>query len=940
MGFKSIINFLKKIGLLRMTSGSFSGKNKYDNYEFMEAKDYKGDKEEAKKKNKDLEDKSIKKTGRKVLYYVSWVVFALLLLIYTSNGAMFLSFILVLIWMILIAYIKRYVNGQYSPKKIIASFLSITFISLILLSYVGEDTSWKRYSDMSFTTNFEWTEDLSANYTEQETDLEMAYSGPFYFGSFDGLDEYSKMYSLARGQRVEKIVEVMDETIGYLNELELSVKEERGIMDWYIFKIATLDPSTKDAILPFIDKSTEYAFEQNLSLEFLNTLKEELEDMDRNAEWGFLTYTKFIAIQDLIKSYDNEIQDMHSKLATLYYYLESDNDLYKAINDELDYKIQHYSENISEYSQKAFFNMQSLLLEEKLLVTADYYFAQDAIAHVQAKSLDLEKAIDLYNGSKLVLDDDTINFMRESNNAFKELANGWKEYLDSIPKENLLNESFLSFEETDIPTAYAIGNPFTWLGSTVKSVAKGGWNISKAGASYAWDKTKAATVAVKNVAISGVKTVGKTIGVGLDIASATTMTGYGLFFSDSWANWADSAKDNYKKVWSNFKEGKSGSQVYGDALKGMDKLENISEKIVSTVIEKTLGTGVTSKTMGFAAKTVVGFFTGLAKDSYVVLDPSTSEADTLKALGSLAMTVAGGSQSVMKGSQSLKIIGTGSKSLAKKSLAIIAKASPKTAIKTLKSLVTKKGLINFGKSSFKIAEKTSKGSLNIAKKGYKFFKGNIKDGVPSTVKDLFKKQPIQNVFKTALGMGEEGLVKNSIGLLNNIIGATVDNYPSIFEELSKEYSIEVDTFKNLYKYEEGVKEPIKKTPIKKVSTPIVETSTKNTDPEPKEDYYNESEEEYWADDSDNEEDYSESEDNMFGDFDFTIMEKSMKCLNDGGYPDENGSELAGGWDAPGGGCNYPGDELDNFDSNSGMPDCSYCVNADDPNQCNLDCYTY
>jgi len=686
----------------------------------------------------------------------------------------------------------------------ISILLIITLTSFLLLGVTeNEKKNWEEYTDMNFSTDFEWDSSLMDAYASQETALEASYAGPFFFGEFDGVNEYTQMYSAARNERVEDIINVMDDSIDYMNDLEDLVKNQRGTLDWYIFKIAALSPGMREVLLPYIDRGTENAIAQNLKLEFLNSLKKELSSGKKNAEWGFLTYTKYVTILDLVQSYTDEINDMNKILVTLYYILEDNNEVYQEINKELDDRLESNSLKIGELVHKLNYNSASLIHEEKLLFTADYYFAKDTVTYIEQELIKFDRKISEYSEQKEDIDTEVFDFVKGMKEKFVIYKNDLKKYLDSIPSDKLLQESEVKLEANLIvPMAYAgWGNPFTILGSAFKSATDVASSIGKAGIDMAWDTTKAIGSGVSNVVtevvkggvnltIATAKTAGTVVGVGLDVVNATVKTGVDVYYASNHSERVAAIKKNYKEVATNFKEGKSGSEVYNTAVKGLEGVEIVAEQVIAGVTSHLLGgPGYTSQTLGFLAKVGVGFFTGLAKDSYTILNPQASTADTMMAIGSMFMTFVGGSQSVMKGSQALNITKTVGKETLKKAGKLSTKYSLNTAkgwfkggfVATLKRSLSRSSLKTVGKKSAEVMVKTKNTLVKKSKDGLSYLKGNIKKEVPDAFETVFKSKKGEDglgmAFKKLLGMATDEKTKwsEAVGLFNNFIGAIADN---------------------------------------------------------------------------------------------------------------------------------------------------------------------
>jgi hypothetical protein len=683
-------------------------------------------------------------------------------------------------------------GGQKSNviKIISGAVIGALFVYFVSSFFRNNTPNWEAARNASFSADFEWTEELVDGYISQESQVEVGYSGPFYFGKFAGVDEYTQKYTEARDWRVDQIVNLMGETLEDLNKLENNVKEERGVLDWYAFQMMGLEPELQEPLLEWLDYHTIVAMQNNHKLELMNALYEELQDQERNAEWGFMAYTLHVGTQDLVVAYSDEIAGLHARMAALYVALDSDNKVYADINHELDKKITSVSEDLNEVLHRVYFNGSSLAFEERLLFTADYYYAKDAMQFAQAELDKIDDAIKDYDADKPAIGDDELELMAELHDQLSLVVNDLDDYLDSVPKDKLVDHSELALAEDGIiPVAYA-GSTWDWVSSKVRSATNSAKDLATSTASVAWETTKAIASTSKDLAVGTLKVTGQTLGVALDATSATVKSGMDIaastYYGVSPEDTVATIRDNYSQAVKNFEQGTSGSQVYKDSLAIMEGAENLAQTVVEEAVKLTpLGEGATSATLGFIAKTTVGFVTGGAKDIYVALDPTTSDADTMTALAGLVMTATGGSQSILKGSQALKIGGTSTKTLLQKTADVVKKLDPRKISKvfkdgigeTLKRGLSMSNLKSVGEGMSRSITNAVKRIPDNAKDTYHYLKGRVQTGVSDTYETLHNSVSIKEGFKKMFGLEvKEGTRATTqiINYLDNIVGSTID----------------------------------------------------------------------------------------------------------------------------------------------------------------------
>lgn len=685
--------------------------------------------------------------------------------------------------------IEQTTTSASKPKHRGRAFFGFLLILLGIGGYFwlnqDETKEWKDFDELTFSSDFEWTDNLREDYIDQETWSELSYAGPFYFGRFEGISEYTKKYSQARNWRTGEIIKVMHTTVDDFNDLEQKMIEMRGTLDWYVFKIIALEPSVQEPLLEMIDESNIIAFLNKGKIEYLNALNEQCKDVPKTAEEGFLCYSLHAGIQDMVLSYNEEVNEINTSLATLYLYLEHDVDIYQDLNKDLDKQMNPLMDDVNELMHTLYYKGSSLVYEERVLMTADYYFARDVVDSSKEQLADLEDAIDNYDADKESVGKEELAYLEAVRASLEDYTEEFEHALDTIDEDTLVSADELSFDDSYIiPRVYAIGNPFTWLGSKVKGAATGALDLTKAGANMAWSATKSTASAVKDITIGTVKTIGTGVGATLDAVDATVKTtidtSLNVYYGMDSEMIMNDIKNNYGQVVQNFKDGKSGSEIYQNGVKVLESAEDVPKLL----LEKTIGDGYTTRVLGFVAKTSIGFVTGAAKDAYTVLDPGASDADTLTSLAGLVMTAAGGTQSVMKGSQALGVAGKSSKSLVSKTVDMMKKLDGAElkgffkdgVFKTLKKAISKNTLQNLGDDAAGVMKNMWKSVTKNSKSGYEYLRKNVKDGVSSAYQGMFDPTTYKSAFKSMFGMADDaGALKNTIGYLDNIIGSTLDD---------------------------------------------------------------------------------------------------------------------------------------------------------------------
>lgn len=431
--------------------------------------------------------------------------------------------------------------------------------------------SKQKQVNLSLKPEFSWNQQLAEDYLGQENLLQVSYSGPFYFGNFAGLDEFTKNYTKARDQRSAEILKVSDESISYLNELEKQLRVERNLLDWYYLKISALNPGSREELWQRMDQANRLALLNYTKLTYLNTLQKDLEKLPKGAEWGFLAYQKYYLSIDLSQTYNDEIADLHGKLASLYRVLEKQHlPTYTQINQQLDEAMKPLADKENELVNKLAYNGASMAFQEKLLFTADYSYVSDLVANMEQELPKLKQAVADYKGGKEEITQDLLDVLNDQIGQYEEFTVNLKKYLASVPKSDLVTDKEYALpgsaggQVSWIPVANAgVYETMSWFGGKVSSAASTAIDLGKAGAGIAWDGTKAVVGTAVDTAVGGVKLAGKGIGTVLDAGSAVAKTPMdlvnGIYYGNSAKDILKTMGSNYVGVYNNFMNGTQGS---------------------------------------------------------------------------------------------------------------------------------------------------------------------------------------------------------------------------------------------------------------------------------------------------------------------------------------------------------------------------------------------
>jgi len=525
-------------------------------------------------------------------------------------------------------------------KKIIIMLASLAII--ISLNGCGEEPQ-SQFGP-------EWTPEQTQGFINRTSNEEMAYAGPFYFGNYDGINEESVSYSQMRNAKADEIIEVIDESIDILIALDTKLKQERDIFAWYIGQIQEIDEST----MSWTDKLLRATNPSHLSegLSNLILVQRKADDLPKSADWGFLQFQKFGGIVDLTDGYTYEAGSLMSRATALYYMLEVDqNTAYQDLNKEFISKLDPISEEINSLLNDLYRYNATVNYGQQLLVTGDYYFAEDSLEIIDSEIAKAKTSFEEYQGTNELLSEELLNLFKTKLAYLEDKRTVIATYLESIPKEELL---FTFEEETAsiIPTAYAKRNKTTWFNNPIKKAydtAKFAKDMTFAAVRVAGQEAK--KLYDKSGAHEALKDGAQILNVGLEYTNSTVeVTIYGIqgvYYQDmSWEDFKKKIKDENNEIHDRFVKGKLGKEQWDEVIRQVDNVQNSTKRFIDDTgelagltISIVTGSGkagnfVTkvTKNVGNEAKALIDTTTNFTKNIAIVMHPETSKEDTRKAL--------------------------------------------------------------------------------------------------------------------------------------------------------------------------------------------------------------------------------------------------------------------------------------------------------------------
>lgn len=509
-------------------------------------------------------------------------------------------------------------------------------------------------------TGAEMTDEQLMGYLQRELDSEMAYAGPFYFGSFEGVNAESANYSRQRNEKVDEIIGVLDEGIDKLIELDKKLKEEREIFEWYIGHIQEIDETT----MTYTDKLLRATNVNILSegLSNLILLQRKADKMAKSPEWGFVQFQKYGSVVELTNLYTLEAGSLMARATSLYYILDSDaNTAYQDLNNEFIAKLDPVSDEVTDILNELY-NLNAVLnYSEKLLFSTDHFFARETIVKVDAEISKANQTIANYTGTNELLSEDMLVLLKAKLQDLTDYRNQLVVYLDSIPNSELLVDDTSGETALLIQTAYAQMDIPGWFQKKVKDAVKT--------AKFAKDMTFAAVrvsgqklkdLYDKSGAHEAVKDGAQIVNAGLEGISSTVEIGIygiqGLYYGDgSWEDFNRKIEAEKKELYDKFVAGTLGKEQMDEIINQVNLFQNATKKFVEATSELSglttslltgsskLGKFVENVTKGAGneAKKVLDTATDFTKNIAIVMHPETSKEDTRKAMLNIYIALQG-----------------------------------------------------------------------------------------------------------------------------------------------------------------------------------------------------------------------------------------------------------------------------------------------------------
>lgn len=522
-----------------------------------------------------------------------------------------------------------------------ALLIIITVIVVAVAIAVGTKFSGPRGPQVKDPFTFDYKLDVEnvKSFTQGDDMATLLACTPFYAGAPPPPGQHTQEFDEARASKVDEIIADSDKLAEAAIGLKSDVEELRKALLDYLTICAKNDP-----------KATTFAKDaggEALRLWTLEALVEaEYKSIDTKSGNPFArSFTQYMKVTKAVELGALYLQDIDNIVGFAAMGLDGLSGTKNAKIIEANKQLDDAMGKFNRMSGKigdVMSGMRKVDYGFKQLATGDYYYARTVVKFMRDSMPGLKKAAQDIKPNQY-MDAQTVAFTKDYLAKFDNFSAGFQQYLDSVPKSQLLpvaslpNSAGCAFaQDKDRPNDY--GTAYLSVAPSAKDPgeSKEGW------LSTGWK-------GVKN-AVHGTQSV---IGVGLDIAGTAvkniTRVGAGVYYGNSAKEIWNDMKDNSNQIFKNWANNKSGAETMRDANSYINSIDDGAEYIGSKGTEQVFGKGWTSWGVGKVAKATSSIFTGLGKGITLVGNRDAQASDYVIGTIEIAGALLGGSKVIMRG---------------------------------------------------------------------------------------------------------------------------------------------------------------------------------------------------------------------------------------------------------------------------------------------------
>ncbi|MHB1460159.1 MAG: hypothetical protein ACYC1M_02590 [Armatimonadota bacterium] len=531
-------------------------------------------------------------------------------------------------------------------KKLLVVLATIALVVIVILLLPKGLLNPKKEP---FTFDFKTDKSSIAAQTENDEMATLLACSPFYAGAKQYSGVNSSEFDQARERKVQEIIRESDDLAANAIKMKVDIDRLRTTVSNFITICNKNDPKAA--------KYTRESGKRILTMMTKEAVAEaQYKSYTANSQNAFAQrFFQYLKAGKAVQLGTLYMEDINNLLVIAALGVEaaavSANPAIKDAGKKLDQEMGEY-DGLLNQSGDLMRGIYSIQYCFKQLKTGDYYFAQSAVTFIRQSLPTLKKTAASLKPNKY-MDDKAIAFTKDYLNKFDNLSIEMQKYLDSVPKDSLVQVS--SYQPGSgvavAQTTDVVESPYTLAAkgnaAFANSVADGISSIFSKGA------------AVAKAGWSGIKTtvhgIQSTVGLGIDIAGTgvanITRIPVGMYYGNTLGECWEDMEANSKQIITNWKNNQSGSSTMRTAKSYFDSVDDGGEYVVSTGVEKTIGKGWISWGTGKVGKAVVGIFTGLGKGIALVGNRDANTSDYVIGTIEIGGAMLGGSKLVIRGTQ-------------------------------------------------------------------------------------------------------------------------------------------------------------------------------------------------------------------------------------------------------------------------------------------------
>lgn len=533
-------------------------------------------------------------------------------------------------------------------KKKLLVILAVIVLVVVILLVLPKGLLGPRSKD-PFTFDYETDKASISGLTENDEMATLLACSPFYPGAkqYSGINTTD--FDRSRERKVQEIIRESNDLAENAIKMKSDMDQLRTTVMTYLTVCMKSDPTA--------EKYVRESGKRILTLMTKEAVAEaQFKSYSTDSQNAFTkTYIQYLKASKAVQLGTLYMEDLNNMLVIAALGVDgaavSAKPAIKEAGTKLDQAMGEF-DGLMNQSSELMRGIYSIQYCFKQLQTGDYYYALSAVTFIRQSMPKLKETAAGLKPNKY-MDEQAIASTKDYLRKFDNLSIEMQKYLDSIPKDSLVQVSLYQ-----PGSGYAVAQGSEVAASPYTLAAKGNAALSSRVADGI-SSIFSAGASVAKAGWSGIKTtvhgIQSTVGLGVDIAGTgvanITRIPVGMYYGNTLKEcWTD-MEANSQQIITNWKNNQSGSSTMRTAKSYFDSVDDGGEYVVSTGVEKTIGKGWISWGTGKVGKAVVGIFTGLGKGIALVGNRDANTSDYVIGTIEIGGAMLGGSKLVIRGTQ-------------------------------------------------------------------------------------------------------------------------------------------------------------------------------------------------------------------------------------------------------------------------------------------------